>query len=305
MDRLEAMTLLVAAVEAGSLSAAGRKLGIPLPSVSRKIADLEAHLGARLLVRTTRKLTPTDAGAAYVEACRRLLGEVEETERAVKGEYTEPRGELTMTAPLVFGRLHVLPVVSAFLSRFPDITVRLVLTDRALDLVEDHVDLAVRISHLPDSDLVTARLGTVTRVVCGSPDFLAAHGTPRTLSDLAEIPCVTFSDLAAGPAWHFATPDRKAVQVVRVRSRLQVNTAEAALDAAAAGVGLTQVLSYQAAPLVSASRQVLVLRSFELDPVPVSVVHVGHGRLPLKLRAFLDFATPRIRASLGAVAPSA
>ena len=303
MDRLEAMSLLVAAVEAGSLSAAGRRLGIPLPSVSRKIADLEAHLGARLLVRTTRKLTPTDAGAAYIEACRRLLGEVEETERAVKGEYTEPRGALTMTAPLVFGRLHVLPVVSAFLSRFPDITVRLLLTDRALDLVEDHVDLAVRISHLPDSDLVTARLGTVTRVVCGSPDFLAAHGTPHTLSDLAEIPCVTFSDLAAGPAWHFATPDRKAVQVVRVRSRLQVNTAEAALDAAAAGVGLTQVLSYQAAPLVAAGRQVLVLRSFELDPVPVSMVHVGHGRLPLKLRAFLDFATPRIRASLGAVIP--
>jgi DNA-binding transcriptional LysR family regulator len=255
MDRLEAMTLLVAVVEAGSLSAAGRKLGIPLPSVSRKIADLEAHLGARLLVRTTRKLTPTDAGAAYVEACRRLLGEVEETERAVRGEYTEPRGELTMTAPLVFGRLHVLPVVSAFLSRFPDIIVRLVLT----------------------------------------------HGTPRTLSDLAGIPCVTFNDLAAGPAWHFAAPDRKAVQVIRVRSRLHVNTAEAALDAAAAGVGLTQVLSYQAAPLVAAGRQVLVLRSFERDPIPVSVVHVGHGRLPLKLRAFLDFATPRIRASLGAV----
>jgi DNA-binding transcriptional LysR family regulator len=232
-----------------------------------------------------------------------LLGEVEETERAVRGEYTEPRGALTMTAPLVFGRLHVVPVVSAFLSRFPDITVRLILTDRALDLVEDHVDLAVRISHLPDSDLVTARLGTVTRVVCGSPDFLAAHGTPHTLSDLAEIPCVTFSDLAAGPAWHFATSDRKAVQVVRVRSRLQVNTAEAALDAAAAGVGLTQVLSYQAAPLVAAGSQVLVLRSFELDPVPVSVVHVGHGRLPLKLRSFLDFATPRIRASLGAVIP--
>jgi DNA-binding transcriptional LysR family regulator len=301
MDRLEAMTLLVAVVEAGSLSAAGRKLGIPLPSVSRKIADLEAHLGARLLVRTTRKLTPTDAGAAYVEACRRLLGEVEETERAVRGEYTEPRGELTMTAPLVFGRLHVLPVVSAFLSRFPDITVRLVLTDRALDLVEDHVDLAVRISHLPDSDLVTARLGTVNRVVCGCPNFLAAHGTPRTLSDLAGIPCVTFNDLAAGPAWHFAAPDRKAVQVIRVRSRLHVNTAEAALDAAAAGVGLTQVLSYQAAPLVAAGCQVLVLRSFERDPIPVSVVHVGHGRLPLKLRAFLDFATPRIRASLGAV----
>lgn len=301
MDRLEAMSILVAAVEAGSLSAAGRKLGIPLPTVSRKVADLEAHLGVRLLVRTTRKLTPTDAGAAYMEACRRLLGELEETERAVKGEYSEPRGELTVTAPLVFGRLYVLPVVNAFLSRFPDITVRLILTDRALDLVDDHVDLAVRIAHLPDSDLMAVRLGTITRVVCGCPAFLAAHGTPRMLTDLAEIPCVTFSDLAAGPGWLFATADRKAVQAVQVRSRLHVNTAEAALDAAEAGVGLTQVLSYQAAPLVAAGRQALVLRPFELDPIPVSLVHVGHRRVPLKLRAFLDFATPRIRASLGIV----
>ena len=301
MDRLEAMTILVAAVEAGSLSAAGRKLGVPLPTVSRKLADLEAHLGVRLLVRTTRKLTPTDAGAAYIEACKRLLSEVDMTERAVKGEYNEPRGELTITAPLVFGRLYVLPVINAFLSRFPDITVRLILTDRALDLVEDHIDLVVRIARLPDSELVAVQLGTMTRVVCGCPTFMAAHGTPQKLSDLAEIPCVTFSDLAAGPAWLFATADRKAVQAVQVRSRLHVNTAEAALDAAMAGLGLTQVLSYQAAPLVTAGLQKLVLRSFELDPIPVSFVHVGHGLIPLKLRAFLDFATPRIRSKLGAI----
>jgi DNA-binding transcriptional LysR family regulator len=301
MDRLEAMTILVAAVEAGSLSGAGRKLGVPLPTVSRKIADLETHLGARLLVRTTRRLTPTDAGATYIEACRRLLGEIEDTERAVKGEYSEPRGELTMTAPLVFGRLYVLPVINAFLARFPDIAVRLILTDRALDLVEDHVDLAVRIAHLPDSELISAKLGTITRVVCGCSAFMAAHGTPQTLSELAEIPCVTFSDLAAGPAWLFATQDRTAVQAVQVRSRLHVNTAEAALDAATAGVGLTQVLSYQAAPLVARKKLALVLRAYELAPIPVSLVHVGRGRLPLKLRAFLDFATPRIRSTLGVV----
>lgn len=301
MDRLEAMEVLVATVDAGSFSAAGRKLSVPLPTVSRKIADLEAHLGVRLLVRTTRKLTPTKAGAAYLESCRRLLGDVEETERAVKGEYSEPRGALTLTAPLVFGRLHVLPVVNAFLAQFTDITVRLILSDRTLDLVEEHVDVAVRIAKLPNSDLIALRLGTVTRVVCGSPAFLAAHGTPQTLAALAAIPCVTFSDLAAGQGWLFATTDRKAVQAVQVRSRLHVNTAEAALDAASAGVGLTQVLSYQAAPLVAEGKQVIVLRSFELDPVPVSLVHVGHGRLPLKLRAFMDFAAPRIRASVSEI----
>lgn len=298
MDRLKAMAMLVTAVNEGSLSAAGRKLGVPLPTISRKIADLEAHLGAHVLVRTTRKLTPTDAGLSYIEACRRLLDEVEEIERSVKGEYREPRGELTVTAPLVFGRLHVLPVVNAFLARFPDIDVRLILADRALDLIEDHIDLAIRIGHLPDSDLISVRLGAITRVVGASPALLEAYGTPRTPSDLAEMPCVTFSDLAAGPAWLFATADRAAVQTVKVRSRLHVNTAEAALDASMAGVGLTQVLSYQAAAPLAQGKLALVLRSFEREPIPVSLVHVGHGRLPLKLRAFLDFATPRLRASL-------
>lgn len=205
-----------------------------------------------------------------------------------------------MTAPLVFGRLHVLPVVSAFLARFPEITVRLTLSDRTVDLVEEHVDVAVRIARLPDSGLVATRLGTITRVVCGSPEFLATHGTPQRPSDLADIPCVTFADLAAGSAWMFAAADRKAVQAVRVRGRLHVNTAEAALDAAMAGVGLTHVLSYQAAGAVAEGRLSLILRPFEREPIPVSLVHTGHRLLPLKLRSFLKFAAPRIRAALDA-----
>lgn len=298
MDRLEAMAVLVAAAEAGSFSAASRRLGVPLPTVSRNVADLEARLGTRLLVRTTRMLTPTDAGAAYIDACKRILEQVDEAERNVSGEYSTPRGDLVVTAPLVFGRLHVLPVVNQFLAQFPEVNVRLVLSDRNVHLVDDHVDVAVRIGVLPDSSLKAIQVGTMTRVVCGSPAFLASHGVPQNPAELAEIPCITFDGLASGPTWLFVTSDRKSVEAAHVRCRLRVNTAEAALDAAIAGVGLTQVLSYQAAGAVAEGRLELVLRGFERAPIPVNLMHVGQGRLPLKLRTFLAFAAPRIRSML-------
>ena len=172
MDRLEAMSILVAVVETGSLSAAGRRLGVPLPTVSRKLSELEAHLNARLLIRSTRKLALTDAGAEYLEACRRILEQVGDAERAASGEFSVPRGELVVTAPIVFGRLHVLPVVNAFLARFPEIDVRLVLSDRNLHLIDDHIDVAVRIGALADSNMVATRVGSVRSVVCGSPRVL-------------------------------------------------------------------------------------------------------------------------------------
>ena len=179
MDRLEAMSILVAAVEAGSFSAASRKLGVPLPTVSRKVAELEARLNTRLLVRSTRKLALTDAGAAYFAACKRILEQVGDAETEASGEYVTPKGDLVITAPIVFGRLHVLPTVSDFLASFPDINVRMVLSDRNVKLVDDHIDLAVRIGALPDSSLIATRVGSVRRVVCGSPRYFAAHGTPR------------------------------------------------------------------------------------------------------------------------------
>ena len=188
MDRFEAMSILVASVDAGSFSAAGRKLGMPLPTISRKVAELEEHLQTRLLVRTTRKLMLTEAGASYLAASKRILEQVSEAERAAAGEYNTPRGELILTAPIVFGRLHVLPVVNAFLASFPEINVRLILSDRNVHLVDDHIDMAVRIGRLPDSSLIATQVGTIRRVTCASPAFLASHGTPKIPADLALLP---------------------------------------------------------------------------------------------------------------------
>ncbi|WP_202361518.1 LysR family transcriptional regulator [Mesorhizobium sp. 131-3-5] len=296
MDRLEAMSLFVAAVEAGSLSAAARRFGIPLATVSRKVSDLERHLNTRLLNRSTRRLTPTDAGEAYLAACRRILDDVGEAERAAAGEYSAPTGELAITAPVVFGRLHVLPVVTGFLSAYPDVDIRLTLADRITQLVEDHFDLALRIGQLPDSSLVAIGVGSIRRVVCASPAYLAEHGTPTIPEDLGTHDCITFEGLSSAAPWSFAKG--KTDVTVQVRSRLQVNTAEAAIDAAIAGVGLTKVLSYQVDAAVRSGMLRIVLQEFEPEPWPVSLVHAGHGLLPVKLRAFLDFAAPRLKERL-------
>lgn len=293
MDRLDAMQTLVAVVDGGSLSAAGRRLGVPLPTISRRISELEAHLGARLLVRSTRRIDLTDAGADYIAACRRILEEVGAAERSAAGEYRAPRGVLDITAPLAFGRLHLLPVITDFLAAHPEIDVRLALSDRNARLIDDHLDLGVRIGALPGSATVATRVGAVRRVVCASPAFLAAHGTPRRPAELAPLPAITF-DIDAMPSWHFAGAGGE----VALRQRLAVNTAEAAIDAAIAGVGVTRVLSYQVAKPLAEGALAIVLADFEPDPLPVHLIHAGQGQLPVKMRAFLDFAVPRLRAAL-------
>jgi DNA-binding transcriptional LysR family regulator len=297
MDRLEAMSILLTAVEAGSLSAASRRLGAPLATVSRKVSDLEAHLKTRLLNRTSRQLKLTDAGRSYVEACKRILEEVDEAERTAAGEYSAPKGDLIITAPIVFGRLHVLPTIVAFLNAYRDIDVHLVLTDRVLNLLEDHADLAVRIGALPDSGLIATRVGAIRRVVCGSPTYFAARGTPKRPAELGAHDCITFEGLTPADAWTFAAG--KSDASVPIRSRLVVNTAEAAIDAAIAGLGVTRVLSYQIADAIEAGSLAIVLRAFEPAPWPVSLIYTASGRLlPIKLRAFLDFAAPRLKARL-------
>jgi DNA-binding transcriptional LysR family regulator len=290
MDRLGAMSVFTAVVAAGSFSAASRELRMPLPTVSRRVAELEAHLDAKLLVRGTRKLTLTDAGEGYLAACRRILESVAEAERGAAGEYLAPQGELLVTAPVTFGRLHVVPVAAEFLAAHPEVDIRLVLTDRPLNLVDDQLDLAIRVGVLPDSSLLAVRLGAIRGVVCASPDYLRRRGTPKSLEDLAAHDCVTFSALGSADNWHF--PDG---QVIRVRSRLVVSTAAAALEAAICGVGLTRLLSYQAAESVKAGKLNPVLRKFEAAPLPVNLVYVRERRLSGKLRAFLDFAAPRLR----------
>jgi DNA-binding transcriptional LysR family regulator len=298
MDRLESMSTLLAAVEGGSLSSASRKLGMPLATVSRKVSELETHLRTKLVNRTSRKLTLTDAGRSYVAACKKILEDIGEAERAATGEYSAPKGDLTITAPIVFGRLHVLPVALEFLKAYPEIDIRIVLTDRLANLVEDHIDLAVRIGELADSSLIVTKVGAVRRVVCASPAYFVERGAPQELHDLSAHDCITFEGLMSPKVWTFRTG--RSETTVPIHSRLVINTAEAAIDAAIAGFGVTRVLSYQIATPLKAGSLVTALEKFEPAPAPVSLVYQGHGLLPLKLRAFLDFAGPRLRTGLAA-----
>jgi len=300
MDRLDAMRVFLAVVDAGSLSAGGRKLDMPLATVSRKVVELETHLKARLLNRSTRKLELTDTGRIYVDACRRILEEVGDAERAAAGEYSTPRGELILTAPVVFGRLHVLPVVAEFLDAFPAVDVRLTLGDRVVHLLDEHIDLAVRIGALQDSSFKAVAVGSLRQSVCASPAYLASHGVPEHPGDLAAHECVTFDALGAPSRWIFHVDG--ATTAVPVHSRLVVNTAEAAVDAAKSGVGITRLLSYQIDAACRSGELSVVLDAYEPAQIPVSLVFNGQKRVALKVRAFLDFAAPRLRERLQRIA---
>ncbi len=296
MDRLEAMQVFLAAVEGGSLSSAGRKLGMPLATVSRKISDLERHLNARLLERSTRKVMPTDAGLDFVAACRAVLQSVHEAERTAAGEYTAPRGELTVTAPICFGRMHVLPVISSFLERYSDVDVRLILTDGDCDFQEDRIDLAVRIMHLPDSSLVATRIAHVRPVVCASPEYLERAGHPARPHDLMQHACIATGSALAPVPWSFCVDGREVK--LPVRPRLVATTSEAAIDAAIASVGITQTLCCQTQSARAAGLLEVVLGDYEAKPLPVNFVYRRRDRVPMKLRSFLDFAGPRLRQRL-------
>lgn len=298
MDRLEAMSILVAVVESGSFSAAARELRVPVTTIARKISNLEAVLGAELLIRTTRKLTLTDAGATYLAAARRILDQVDEIERDVAGEFTIPKGELVITAPVQFGQIHVLPVVTDFLAAFPEITIKLLLLDRNMHLAEDQVDMAVRIGTLADSAMISTTVGTMRTVVCASPTFLGLHGIPQAPDDLLAMPCVTFDGPGPMAAWRFADAKTRKPWLVPVKARLSVTTADAAVRASLLHVGVTRLLHYQVADAVKANGLQIVLEPFETEPVPVSLVHAGRGQMPIKMRRFLDFAVPRLRRGL-------
>jgi DNA-binding transcriptional LysR family regulator len=296
MNRLEAMTILVQAAEAGSLSAAGRQLGIPLPTISRNVSELETHLNTSLLVRSRKGLQLTEAGRAYVAAAKAILESVTEAERAVAGEYTAPTGDLVVAAPIVFGRYHALPVVGEFLAAYPDVRLRLVQSDRNVHLVDDHIDIALRIGELPDSTMTATALGSVRQVVCASPQYLAQHGCPKAPAELARYNCISTEALGTPDTWHFQ--NGKNALAVPVQSRLVVNTLEAAIDAAVADGGLTRALSYQVADPVRNGKLTIVLADFERPAWPVHLLYNGQARLPLKLRAFIDFATSRLRQRL-------
>lgn len=296
MDRFEAMTVFAAVADAGSLSAAARRLNTPLATVSRRLADLESHLRTRLITRSTRKLVLTEAGRDYLAACRDILDRLDEAERTAGGAYAQVRGQLVVAAPIVFGRLHLVPVATDFLDQHPEVDLQLRLGDRNVNLIEEHVDLALRIGNLPDSSLVATPVGTTGRVVCASPDYLARFGVPETPEALSKHRCIGFDGLDA-TTWTF-TDGAGGRHPVTVRARLSVSTADAAIAAALQGFGLTRVLGYQVADLLREGRLVRILADFEPPAVPVSLIHPGQGRLPMKTRAFIDHAAAQLRTRL-------
>jgi len=294
MDRLDQLSLFLAIVDAGSLAAAARRTGRSPPVVTRVLGDLETELGVRLAERTTRRLSLTDAGLRLAEHARRLVGDFGESMRDVAGESAAPRGRLRISGPLTFGRLHLMPIVTAFLDAYPDVTVELSLEDRPIDLVEEGIDLALRIAHLDDSALLARRVGAVRRVVVASPRYLKRHGRPADPDDLAAHDIVLFANQANGPEWRFQSPDGNERRV-RVSARLQVNRAEAAIDAARAGKGIVYVLSYQVADDLARGRLVRLLRNFERPAIPVHIVLPTARLMPPRVRAFLDFAVTRLQ----------
>lgn len=293
MDRFEAMRTLVAAVDGGSLSAASRALGVPLPTVSRRVSDLETHLGSQLVVRTSRKLLLTEAGAAYVASARRVLEELSEAERVASGEYRVPRGELLVTAPIMFGKLHVAPIIHEFLSAYPEVNVRLILTDAVIDLIELRIDAAVRIGQLPDSGLVARRVGEVRLVVCTSPDYLERRGAPTTPAEIVNHDCIAFEGLEPDREWPFSGP--KGTQRYMVHPRYSVNTADAVIAAAIAGLGIMCLKSYQVAASVRDGALLPILTEWAPPPIPVQIAYACRQQKPLKLQVFLDFVAPRLQ----------
>jgi len=298
MDRFDAMSVLLAVVEEGSISAGARRLRAPLATVSRKMAELERHLGTQLLVRTSRRIALTDAGRGFVEASRRILEQMDDAERGAAGEYREPRGELAVTAPAVFGRLHVLPLAAEFLADHPKIDLRLSLIDRQVNLIDEHLDAAVRLGHLEDSALIATRIGSVRRVICASPAYLTARGTPTTPADLTAHDGIGFRNAAGASGWNYRGDN---AALVEPRTRVSLNTVEAAIDAAVAGLGIARLLSYQIVDQLRAGTLVALLEDFAPEPIPIQLVHSGQGLLPVKVRAFIDFIAPRLRARVQAL----
>jgi DNA-binding transcriptional LysR family regulator len=291
MDRLDELLVFITIFEAGSLAAAGRRLRRSPPAITRILGALEDRVGARLVERTTRRTAPTEAGRRLAEQARRLLSDYDEVLREVGAAGTVLRGTLRVTAPLVFGRRHVTPIVTDFLDSQPGVQIDLLLNDRNLDLIEEGLDVAVRIGRLADSTLIARRVGEVRRVLVASSDYLSEHGTPASLKDLANHQLVFLSGRPTPLEWRFPGKPGRRDEVVRITPRLSVNEVEAMLLALRAGRGIGRVLSYQVADDLAAGRLVRLLRPFEPAALPVQLVVSSARHMAPKVRAFLDHAT--------------
>lgn len=293
MDKLRAIAGFVRIVDKGSLTAAAADLGVSLPSMVRTLAALERELGATLLNRTTRRINLTDDGRQYLEHCRAVLAQVQEAEATLHSRRSAPRGKLTVTASALFGRNYIGPLMSEFVQRHPEVTAELLFVDRVVNLVEEGVDAAVRIGRLADSSLTAIPLGAVRRVVCASPAYLRAHGTPRRPEDLRGHRCVRFTGLAPHGEWVFRSPTRK----VAISSVVTCNQADTAIEACAAGLGVGSFLSYMVAPAMRAGKLRCVLEDFEVEPLPVTFLYPQSRMLSPTVRAFADLCVKKLRAT--------
>jgi DNA-binding transcriptional LysR family regulator len=293
MDRWQAMKVFVKVAETKGFAEAARLLHMSPPAVTRAVAALEETIGARLLVRTTRSVTLTDAGTRFFEDCSRILADLAEAEASAAGSYARPSGVLTLTASVMFGQRYVLPIVTDYLAEYPQVSVRTLFVDRVVNIVDEGVDVAVRIGHLPNSGFSALKVGSVRRVVCGAPSYFAKHGAPATPADLANHAIISATSAWASTEWRFGQDDKS---IVHVYPRLYCNTNDAALQAAIGGFGLTRLLSYQVAPSLLSGELQTVLSAYEEHPLPIHIVHPEGRHAPAKVRTFIDFAASRLRA---------
>lgn len=294
MDRLQTLTVFVAVADEGGFAPAARKLNLSPPAVTRAVAALEARLGCRLLHRTTRNVRLTETGERYVADCRRILGELDEADRLAIGAHTEPRGMITISSSILFGRMIITPIIQDLLDRYPALSVTGLFVDRVTHLLEDGVDIAVRIGPLADSSHSAIRVGELRHVLCASPDYVARHGRPRTPSDLNRHTIVDFVNMTPGGLWSFGPADTPTT--FRPAARFRVNNADAAIAAVLSGQGITRVLSYMVAGEIENGTLEPLLRSYEPNPVPVHVLHKEPHFTSARVRATADFLVDRLRA---------
>jgi len=291
VDRWQAMRIFVKVAETESFAESARQLHMSAPAVTRAIAALESLIGARLFVRTTRSVKLTEPGSRYLGDCRRILSDLAEAEAAAAGSYTAPSGTLAVTASALFGQMYVLPVLHEFLQRHPAVNGRILFVDRQVNLIEEGIDVAIRIGRLPDSGFSAIKVGSVRRVVCGAPAYFKKHGVPDTPADLKHHRITASTGAWVSPEWRFAGDQR-----VTIHNWLQSNTNEAAIATAVAGLALTRVLQYQIGPALSEGKLQIVLAGHEEPPLPIHVLYAEGRQAPAKVRAFVDLAVARLRA---------
>lgn len=296
MDRFHGMSVFVAVAEAASFAAAGRRLRMSPPAVTRAVAALEQRLGVRLLTRTTRLVRTTEAGARYLEDAKRILLEADEADETAVGSNATPRGHLSITAPALFGRLYVMPVITAYQRAFKETTVSALFVDRLVNLLDEGFDVGLRIGSLPDSSLRAIRVGQVRRVICAAPGYLKKNGIPKTPAELAGHQIIAATAVSAGSEWTFAKEKQKIG--VKLTPRILVNTNDGALEAAKDGFGLTRLISYQIASEVASGKLKTVLSEYEEAPLPIHVIHREGRHESAKVRRFVDLAVEKLRANL-------